>query len=514
MDRDTWYQRKVFAFHALLGQKGRTMIGLIEPISPVTEVRAAAIIAHACCRYTFPESLQDIAGYFAGSGLISRWAGGKYVTAEMIRKEVVEPACEKYRRRDLPFWCWWDPAKILDCLQRRYLELGLKEYGEAAMRAELWTWDQRDPEIADDLLYGARNPFSRFDPWKLGKPALDQESQETIERIVGLDDFNELLAAFAERHPRELSLREDLSEIAQFFDTLDIVQGVVKSAGEPRATPILQKIRNARMEVAQAAQALTVLEQEMLIRESEATQLFRRFAESHRELIHVDSMGVYSLPERLAAKSLIPDWLHNLVFARGGRMYHSSAGAIPSLIIVFDEFDQIPAPSLGATLLQREGNKAHFSLEFNEVEGSTLETRFSYDLTAADHLYDLILMLVVGWVRIDFCRIAGRELLEHVTPCRVPLPQEWLESVRVNVLPIIRERFKSDPELFREALLGAVTGFEPGAGILACERAKGEQLLADFDQLISGSTDETDSKRRRHDEERKGSCGYTISGHV
>jgi hypothetical protein len=501
MDRDAWFDQKCVAVHQTLGEKGRAIVGLVEPISSIVRARSAALIAYVCSRYTFPEFFEEIAGYLAASGLVSRWQGNKYVTAEMIRTEVVEPACEMYRRQELPFWCWWDPATILDCLQRRYLELGLKTFGESAMRAELWTWDQRDPEITNELLQAARSTYTRFDPWKLFKAAVDEECNETVEHIAGHADLHSLLSTFRLRHPEELSLREDLSEIAQTLNTLDIAQMILKQAATPTAIRVLSQIRKGRFAIATAAQPLTLLEHKMFMRDHEADMVLRRFVRSQHDLIQLDSMGAHSLPDRLASKSRIPDWLHNTVFARGGRLYHSSAGAIPSLIVVFEESDQIPTPSLGATPLQSEGDKAHFSLVINEPGKSALHARFSYVLSAADHLYDLILMLVVGWARIDFCRIAGREQLEHVTPCRISLPEEWLQSVRAIILPILKERFRSDPELFRQALMSGAMSFEAGAGILSCERAKSEQLILDFNEWVSTGSD--GAAPSRHFVERK-----------
>lgn len=45
MDRDAWFEQKCSAIHHILGEKGRSMVGLGEPLAPLVQARAAAIIS-------------------------------------------------------------------------------------------------------------------------------------------------------------------------------------------------------------------------------------------------------------------------------------------------------------------------------------------------------------------------------------------------------------------------------------------------------------------------------------
>jgi hypothetical protein len=200
-------------------------------------------------------------------------------------------------------------------------------------------WDQHDSTITDALLECARSPFTPIRPWELLRASLDSERNGILERLMSFDDFTNLLESFHARHPEELATRDDLTEIAQFLDSLDIVQHVVRHSNPDGHTRMLSQIRACRQQVATATQSLTLLEQQLFMRESGSASFLRRCAESTRGLLSVDSLGVYSLPDRLKSNSRIPDWLHNFVFARGGRIQHSSVGPIPHLLIVFDESD-------------------------------------------------------------------------------------------------------------------------------------------------------------------------------
>ena len=91
MNREDWFAQKCASICRTLGETGKAIVGLgNDPVSPMVEARAAAVVAFVCCRYVLPEDAEHMAGYLAGSGngmenfwsLVKRALKGTYVSVE------------------------------------------------------------------------------------------------------------------------------------------------------------------------------------------------------------------------------------------------------------------------------------------------------------------------------------------------------------------------------------------------------------------------------------------------
>ena len=196
-----------------------------------------------------------------------------------------------------------------------------------------------------------------------------------------------------------------------------------------------------------------------------------------RGIYDLDEAGVNAVPERISGHAIIPHWLRDYVISHGGRIYHRTSGPIPHFVSVFETGHEIRFDRFGLCPIENTGSSVDVGILFPDPEHGDLVSPFSFDLSTATHLYDLIALAITKYCRLDLLRLTSSGQLEMLHSTRIDLPDHWLSALRAIIIPTLRNRFGSDSVAFRTAFLQEKSRWDPGAGFLMCDHGKSEQLF-------------------------------------
>lgn len=477
MERDDWYVRKSKEVVDLLPRASRDLLSTFNTLPNEPVVAHATLIAFVCYRYADGVSPDSIADHLKRS-----FFPGPTVRRSDILEEIVLPGCSIFRTCALPFDNYWDAYGVFDELLDFYTHCRIRAPGGPAyLMSELSShWMFSSDAVKSEIIQTAsRNP-SDIDLSLIEDPP-DDSAGDTIRQILKsrrIQAFIEKNIAFY--HP-SLFKRPDLLRIVRFLVATDTIRRL--SLDESILASLLPRIEQARRKVGEAVRGLSAAEVSLLVPADSDRVFMEQCVAQRRNVYHVAALGLNPLPDRIHGQVGFPIWIEDFVFSQGGRLHHASVGPIPHLFSAFDAWPSGLPKRIGLAKLERSGSDMVLPIIVVDPTGHTYCLPFRYNLKFLEHVYDLLLLAVVGRVRLDLAQIQEVGSLELLLTTSLEIPEGRIRELKEAVVPLLQERYGSDAELFRQHLIPQLLGEDAWSCFSMCENAKSERLFIELKDL-------------------------------
>ncbi len=451
MTRYDWYVRKATEMVELLPEATQKLLKEFNPLPNEPKVPQATLIALICSRYMDTYSSDWIAEHLAGSFFFDR-----SIEQTTILEEVVLPVCELYRRNDLPFDNYWDASEIYLELLDFYIHCRMRSPGEITeLRAELSShWLLMADDLKDEIIATARLDPSDID-LSLIKDPPDGVVGDAIRKVLSSSRIQEFIEQnLALYHPRMFK-RPDLLRIARFMVTTDTIRHL--SFDQSVSDVLLPRIEQARRKVGEAVMALSGAEMSLLVPADAERVLMERCVAQKRKLLSITEIGADALPDKINGRQSIPSRLHEYVFQIDGRLLRQSVGPIPHFFAALDSWVGNLPDNCGLGGLEISGSVIKLPILLMDRPDDPLEMPFRFNMEYVEAIFDMLLLVVVGSIRLDIVNIEGPGKLKMLGTSILKIPETILDEMKETVMTILRDRFGEDPETFGKALFQELT---------------------------------------------------------
>jgi CHAT domain-containing protein len=443
----------------------------------------AILVAEIARRYAAADHPDDIADWLARSGIAPDPASAL--------SAIVLPVCDLYRANELPVQHWWRPDELSQTLLGYYARARLTAADIRDVMAEfVERWEMLDPEVGAELLAGASVPLCDVPDTFTAQP-LDP-AQRWLQKVAKLAEFRRQVDAALATYSPVLSERTDLTGLVRHIEIhRAIARRLEGTSGwrDPVVTTALHQLERAADRCAKVLAGLTPFERSLLRPTADDDNVLADIMKLHQRTRHLDIGGrSNTLPDRVGGGWTSTQWLDDYVYNAGGRLLRHSAGPIAHWIIVLDGlgsavdvgvlFDEATPFSL---VLRESAELATLDVVLPDNPDDPLRASFEYYAGQPGSLFDLVVVLLTGQVRLDVFALGEDGRLHGVGTRLIGVPQEISEVLRGRAAAAARVFLADEdekkirvrsPDEIQESLC---------AEFLAADGAKSEHLLAAID---------------------------------
>lgn len=474
MDRYAWFVEKSNEVVDLLPTASRELLSGFNPLPNEPVVAHATLVSFVCHLYAKGMSPDLIAEHLGRSFFRDL----KVVQSTILRK-IVLPACERYRTCDLRVASYWDAERNFYDLFSFYLNQRLREVGNIEQqKTELSSlWLLSDDNLKDEVLELA-SPNPTDADFNLVENPPNDFVGNTISEILDSEGFQTLVEKRLAAHDPELFHRPYLLRFARFMTITDIIRQL--PFDDLLSNLIVSRIEQARQNVSEPIMGLSVSETELLIPADPEHLFIRECLAKLPRIMTIDPLGTNALPDEIDGRVDFPLWIQDWVYYGGARFFHQSIGPIPYLFMVVESWVEESIERIGFHEIERSGSDLVFPISLLDSDNQPLQAPFIYNLNSIKHLYDLLLLIMVGRARLDIATFQDSGSLELLRTTWVRVPADILHRLKDIVMTSLRDNIGTDIESITAKFLSEATVDDAGAGFLMCENSKSEQLLIDL----------------------------------
>jgi hypothetical protein len=176
-----------------------------------------------------------------------------------------------------------------------------------------------------------------------------------------------------------------------------------------------------------------------------------------RKVISINEIGADALPDKINGRSSIPSRLYEYVFQINGRLLHQSVGPIPHFFAALDSWVGNLPDVGGIRGLETSNSIIILPILLMDRPDNPLEMPFRFNMEYVEEIYDMMLLVMVGSIRLDIVNIEGPRKLTLLGTSLLRIPETILDEMKETVMTILRDRFRGNPEMFGKALIQELT---------------------------------------------------------
>jgi CHAT domain-containing protein len=443
----------------------------------------AILVAEIARRYAAADHPDDIADWLARSGIA--------LTAPSTLRDVVLPVCELYRSNGLPVPRWWRPDELSRTLLGYYARGRLSATDVRDVMAELVErWELLDPDVGAELLAGAMAPL--HEPPDTFTAQSRDPAQRWLQKVAKLAEIRREVDAALAGYSAGLFERTDLTGFVRHIEIHRAIARRLNAASggrDPVVTAAVRQLERAADQYGKVLAGLTPYERSLLLPAADDDSVLAEVMNLHRRTTRLDIGGrPNTLPDRVGGRWGSTQWLDDYVYNAGGRLLRRSAGPIAHWILVLDgpglaaDVGMLFSEGTAFRLALRESNElATFEVVLPDDPDDPLRASFEYYAREPGSLFDLVVLLLTGQVRLDVFMVAEDGRLCGVGTRLIVLPQEIVDALRGRAAASARLFLADDNEKEIRAKSTGEIQESLCAEFLAADGAKSEYLLAAID---------------------------------
>lgn len=401
------------------------------------------------------------------------------VSDEVLYGDLVAPLSTYFRTGRIPFYEWWDAEAGFVSLLVYHLYVRLGSVGVEEVLRDLEAWRVGDADNAQVLLTMA-SAFADF-----GAPPSDVAGNDmvtsSLSALVDDPEFHSRWEEVLDMRPAGLRDRPDLVEALQTRILLGELNRAADEAGDSHRTWWTESFAPAVDRSDRDWNLLTPVELHLATALDPDARLLRGCAEVAKTVLEAPLLGPDGLPDQALGRRIIPAWMLEWVWIRGGQLHHASAGIVPHFCFDAETQDVEEAvQSLRDAVritLDVDDDAVVISLVFETSLAETFSAPFVFRLEHAQALSDLAMLILAGYMRVDVLKLSSPNP-RHVVTGHFELTDQFLAEIREPVLREVRRRCNGDALVLKEMVVGEMTSDPDRFGFLGCDTVKTQHLIA------------------------------------
>ncbi|MEV0971368.1 CHAT domain-containing protein [Microtetraspora glauca] len=516
--REQWFDALFAQVLTLAGDSAHVMRAF-RPVSSRPNLGAASLVAWICLQAGKAKMTGQIVQDLMASGTlinIDRSAATAAVRAIRVN----------FAQRGLPIPDWWDAGQLLEASLHHLLPRIQNEHGRAAASEHLRIFGFQSESIIDSFLMTPLEPPPVPElPSFCGTNV--QSAVDLLASIASQTDFIEKV--------RDTCARSMIGEAgvtlnhwASYEETSGnwligeqfalqgwrLLQRVIASALEERgpmaaSTPshgdrAIRLLKEAAVVADQAldryrtwASSLSLVELNFIQPQDEANIRRRRWLDTHLKVRNAGLLLPDSVPdtEETEASALIPAWVENMVFNKGGRSMHSTIGPLNlwGAVIEIDADEKALLPTLRGirrVRIHEEGSSVVFQVAIGAPESDDIAwAQFFFNPDTLEGAIQL-LMLSYSGARLDWYRLHDERRISHLAAEFLEFPSALLDEMLARVDETFAQAETANPDKSMMAQL--FQELEPANGdwmmFEISDWAKSEDILFELGLVLSPPT--------------------------